>query len=169
MLGPVKKSAFVKMWGSIKKWNLEKKWIWGMKYFFWNCICNLKFSAVQHELPVGCWPPSFSQRDLGIKRTRSKRSQIEEWKKNSNLKSYLSHPKGMGKNQYRNLISKLKTLQDWMEETNIRKTQTIAQWCCNKNIEHGNDKLYVLHSCYVAIIRLRLGQLFWLRLQEAKV
>ena len=97
MWGPVKRSALVKMWGCVKKWNLEKKGIWGMKYFFWNCICNLKFSAVQHELPVGCRPPSFSQRDLGIKRTRSKRSQIEEWKKNSNLKSYLSHPKGMGK------------------------------------------------------------------------
>ena len=50
MWGPVKRSALVKMWGSVKKWNLEKKWIWGMKYFFWNCICNLKFSAA--------WAPS---------------------------------------------------------------------------------------------------------------
>ena len=168
MWGPVKKSALVKMWGSVKKWNLEKKWIWGMKYFFWNCICNLKFSAVQHELPVGCRPPSFSQRDLGIKRTRSKRSQRNGSK--TQIRSHIFRiQREWGKNQYRNLISKLKTLQDWMEETNIRKTQTIAQWWCNKNIEHNNDKLYILHSCYVAIIRLRLGQLFWLRLQEAKV
>ena len=124
MWGPVKRSALVKMWGCVKKWNLEKKGIWGMKYFFWNCICNLKFSAVQHELPVGCRPPSFSQQDLGIKRTRSKRRNGSKTQIRNNIFRIQWE---WGKTQYRNLISKLKTLQDWMEETNIRKTQTIAQ------------------------------------------